>query len=407
MTKSNRFLAVIFLLVVCFATFVLATMTTYTVNILVDGETVFVKTAEDDINVILQQAGVTLGEKDLLDTSEFEVGAKAKNGNQILIRRAVPVTIVDDGKVAAELLLAGTVDDALKEADIECREVDRMNYEGTALLEKGMKIEIQRAFSVDVVADGETKTSTLLEGTVADLLAEQGIVLGADDEVKPSLKTTLKPGLKVHVYRVKYEEREETEVIKFKTVTKSSSTIYKGETKVDTKGQNGEKIVTYQDKIVDGKLEKTITLKEKVTKKAVNKVVLKGTKIKVAPKPVVIDDDCDTDNNKIPTNAIAVFEGKGVAYTAKAGAKTASGRPAKVGNVAVDPKVIPYGTEMYVISSNGKYVYGYCTAADCGNFKYTDESSIIVDVFFNTESECQQWGKKTVTVYILKWGKGK
>ena len=62
---------------------------------------------------------------------------------------------------------------------------------------------------------------------------------------------------------------------------------------------------------------------------------------------------------------------------------------------------------MYVISSNGKYVYGYCTAADCGNFKYTDESSIIVDVFFNTESECQQWGKKTVTVYILKWGKGK
>ncbi len=406
MTKSNRLLAVIFLFVVCFTTIILATMSTFTVNVLADGETIFVKTSDESIDVILQKAGVTLGEHDLLDTSDFTVGGKAKNGNQILIRRAVPITIIDDGTVVAELMMAGTVDDALKEASIECRDVDRMNYKGTELLEKNMEIKIERAFSVDVIADGETKTSTRLEGTVADLLTELGITLSEDDEVKPSLKTALKPGLNIHVYRVTYEKREETETIKYKTVTKQSSKVYVGETKVDTKGVNGEKVVTYQDKIVDGKLSKTTVLSEKVTKKAVNKVVLKGTKIKVAEKTTVIDKDCDTGKG-IPTNAIATFYGKGVAYTSKSGGKTASGHVAEVGYVAVDKKVIPFGTEMYVISADGKYVYGHCIAADVGNFKYTDESSIIVDVYFNTENECKQWGKKNVVVYITKWGNGK
>ena len=36
------------------------------------------------------------------------------------------------------------------------------------------------------------------------------------------------------------------------------------------------------------------------------------------------------------------------------------------GVIAVDPTVIPYGTKMYIESADGKYIYGYAIAGDCG-----------------------------------------
>lgn len=38
------------------------------------------------------------------------------------------------------------------------------------------------------------------------------------------------------------------------------------------------------------------------------------------------------------------------------------------GHIAVNPKQFPYGTELYIVSLDGKFVYGYCMAADTGGF---------------------------------------
>ncbi len=45
---------------------------------------------------------------------------------------------------------------------------------------------------------------------------------------------------------------------------------------------------------------------------------------------------------------------------------TASGTKARVGAVAVDPRVIPLGTKLYVESLDGTKDYGFCTAEDTG-----------------------------------------
>lgn len=78
------------------------------------------------------------------------------------------------------------------------------------------------------------------------------------------------------------------------------------------------------------------------------------------------------------------------AYTG--GGTTASGLAAKVGRVAVDPKVIPLGSELYISG------YGYCTAADTGGAIKGN----IVDLYFNTYSECVNFGRRNVTVYFIK-----
>ena len=409
MANNSRFLAAIFLMVVCVGTIFAAIFSTYTVGIVVDGDVIVVKTSAQTTDIILQQAGVSLGESDKLDVSEFKIGdsynKKNDSGNKIYIKRAHNVTIIDDGEEVATIFVAGTVSDALTEAGITCRSVDKMNFATTDEISEDMTVTIQRAFSVDVKADGVTQTIALIEGTVADILEQLQITLGENDEVTPSLTTVLKAGTTVSVYRVSYEEREKTETIKYETIKKTSSELDKGVTQVEQEGKNGTKTVIYKDKIVDGKVVKTTKVSETVVTAAVNKIVVTGTKIKVSASgtisPLTLPSKY-TLVDGIPSGAIESYTGRTTAYTG--GGTTASGKAAQVGYVAVDPKVIPYGSELYVVSEDGKYIYGYCIAADCGNFTIDE---IVVDVYLDSKAECRKWGNKRAVVYVLSKGNGR
>lgn len=77
---------------------------------------------------------------------------------------------------------------------------------------------------------------------------------------------------------------------------------------------------------------------------------------------------------------------------------TASGTRAKVGTVAVDPSVIPLGTKLYIKDINGQKDYGYAVAEDTGGAI----KNIKIDLYFNTEDEAIQFGRREVKVYILK-----
>ena len=249
----SRIFAIVFLAIIVVGTLIASAISTYTVNVEADGNTVKVTTSEQSAQIVLKQSGITLGEKDFLDSSEFTVGKSARKGNKLVVVRAMPVTINDNGEIT-EVMIAGTVADALSEAGLTCRSADKMNYKEDDLLVANMTIEIIRAFTVDVIADGETHEVEFLTGTVADVLSNLGITLGEEDEVSPSLNTELKAGNTITVYRVSYEEREVVEPIRYETIYKTSSRVYKGTTEVEQEGKNGSKTVVYRDKIVDGKL---------------------------------------------------------------------------------------------------------------------------------------------------------
>ena len=77
---------------------------------------------------------------------------------------------------------------------------------------------------------------------------------------------------------------------------------------------------------------------------------------------------------------------------------TATGTRAKVGTIAVDPRVIPLGTKVYVEGLYGAKNYGYATAEDTGGAIKGN----IIDLYFNTHKETINWGRQQVKVYILK-----
>ncbi len=75
------------------------------------------------------------------------------------------------------------------------------------------------------------------------------------------------------------------------------------------------------------------------------------------------------------------------------GGYTATGTKAKYGTLAVDPKVIPYGTKVYI-----KELDKVFTAEDCGGGIKGNK----VDIYMNSESACRNWGVRTITLQILK-----
>lgn len=81
------------------------------------------------------------------------------------------------------------------------------------------------------------------------------------------------------------------------------------------------------------------------------------------------------------------------AYAYTGGGCTATGTKAKYGTLAVDPRVIPYGTKVYI-----KELDKVFTAEDCGGGIKGNK----VDIYMNSESACRNWGVRTITLQILK-----
>lgn len=74
--------------------------------------------------------------------------------------------------------------------------------------------------------------------------------------------------------------------------------------------------------------------------------------------------------------------------------KTATGIPARFGVAAVDPKVIPLGTLLFIEG------YGFALAADTGGAIKGNK----IDLCYNSKAECRKFGRRKVKVHIL--GKG-
>lgn len=109
-------------------------------------------------------------------------------------------------------------------------------------------------------------------------------------------------------------------------------------------------------------------------------------------------DKVQLDENGIPVNYKEVHRGESCAYTAEEDALMSTGKTVFQGYVAVDPDIIPYGSELYIVADDGA-VYGYAVAADTGYS--VSEGHIIVDLFMDSLDDCLEWGRRDVTIYVL------
>lgn len=110
-----------------------------------------------------------------------------------------------------------------------------------------------------------------------------------------------------------------------------------------------------------------------------------------------VPDDILFDENGIPLNYSKKLTGRSTAYCM--GHTTATGTSVHEGVVAVDPRIIPYGSTMYIVADDG-WVYGFSSAEDTGGFIYWNNAPL-VDLYVNSTDFAYQWGNRAVTIYIF------
>ncbi len=382
----------------------LAYASAYSAVTVTDGEkSVDVSVDSDDPYEIVKLAGFELDANDELDLSDYTEG----EGGTITIERARVIRVEDNGIISYFVGYDNTLAELLNKTGVVINKGDDLGFNSARKIFDGMRVFIKRAFTVSVTVDGETKKLRIARGTVEDALEKAGVKVDEDDIVVPALDTELNGFTEIKVSRVDFETREETKTVEYETKIIPASDMYIDEEVTVTVGKNGEKVLVYKDKYIDGVFDETILEDEIITKKPVTEVKKVGTKKRAVlsayknnaqpMSELSVPADLELDANGIPVDFKYSVEGKATAYTGDPA--TASGRKPMPGHIAVDPKEFPYGTELYVVSADGSYVYGYCIAADTGGFVKMGNTDI--DLYMANKDMCYDWGNREVIIYVL------
>lgn len=265
-------------------------------------------------------------------------------------------------------------------------------------------INIIRAFDVYVAVDGKTLTVPVIGGTVEETISKAGIILGEFDTVNKPMSDTVYEGMEINITRISYKERSETAVVPFETEYIDNTNRQIGYEQLINEGSDGECIRAYKDMYVNGVLSSSELVSERVTREAVSEKIERGTACAV-PYAKMSDPSALTLVDGIPENYTRIVSGKATAYSSpKINPLTASGRPALVGTVAVNPNVIPYGSELYIVSQDRKHVYGYAIAADTGLGMM--QGTVAVDLFCASYADSCKWGAHYVDIFVITEGNG-
>lgn len=227
----------------------------------------------------------TLEEADISVATNDEVSPVldseiTENTTEITIKRYAKVTVTK-GKDKKEIeLVGGTVQDAIDKSGFTLKDGDKPDHDADEYLTDGMIIKIRREKNVTLKYDNKKSETRTKADTVQELLDEQAVTLGDDDEISEDVDSLLEDKMTITIKRVKYKEETRTESIDYDTVEKTDDSMYKGESKVTQEGAKGEKEVTYMVKYVDGEEDSEEKISETVTKKPTDKIVVNGTKSK-------------------------------------------------------------------------------------------------------------------------------
>ena len=307
------------------------------------------------------------------------------------------LTYVTDSYGARQLVVSTDADSdparVMSLSGMEAEEGDHVYY--TAFSGSLASLNIERAFTVTIQADDQEYPVKMAFGTVADALERAGITLDEEDYTEPALDQLVTAGSSIVVHRVDYQDKVETQAIPYDTEYVYTSLYFRNTGRATTlqHGSEGQQAVTTRERWVDGELENSMVVDVTTTVEPTNHVV----KTYGAGAPVSPLTGTDGTTNA-PASYSRVLTGKATGYYSKSG-KGSSGLGLGYGTVAVDPDVIPYGTLLYITSTDGRFVYGYAIATDTGIA--VQKGEILVDLFYETYAESVINGAIQVNVYVV------
>ncbi len=317
------------------------------------------------------------------------------------------VAIVDGETKLWTHTFSRSVDHLLKEKNVELGQHDRVIPGQDQILHDGDVVYIQRAFPVMVEVDGESWETWTHELTVASLLREEGVILGEKDHVTPGLDVRLEQGKTIMVNRVFKKQKTETERIPYETIRFSNPQLEPGQVITRQEGEDGIEEIVFEVEINGGREVGRTLLSSRVVKEPVKNILEYGENV-IASRSGR-NYEFEQVLEMMATAYCPGTPGSGCPVDAKGAAHctghyndgyTYTGTRAAAGDgslenpniIAVDPRVIPLGSLVYIED------YGVARAEDTGSAI----QGRIIDLLFDRHEEALKFGRKKLQVYLLK-----
>ena len=307
--------------------------------------------------------------------------------------------ITDGDQIKVHTSYATDPAKVLDEAGITLEAVDQYT---TQAADGVSEIKVRRGQVITVDNCGEQLEVHSFGEDLESLLKRLGVPYGGNYQVSLPMNVQTQDGMEVKVEHVVENREIYTVDVPYETTYCYDPTLAEGEQKVQVAGVTGQTRYEARVKYVNRQEQSRTIIQETVLQEPVDEIVVVGTGEALnghADMPAIGDGVIVTADGQVLTYD-KVLQIKCTAYTkTDEGCNdwTATGTLARVGAVAVDPDVIPYGTRMFIVANDGSYVYGIATAEDCGGAIQGNR----IDLYYDTTAECFRFGVRNCSVYIL------
>jgi uncharacterized protein YabE (DUF348 family) len=247
------------------------------VTLSLDGQAQQVHALGSTVGDVLASEGIEVTDHDVVAPSLDE---PVRDGDRITVRFGRELKVDVDGEPQTYWVTATDVDSALAEIGRSFSGADLSSSRGAEISREGLVLSVvtPKTFKIKV-GDGKFTKVHLTALTVEDVLHQLHVKFGKDDKVKPPLDTEISDGEKVVVTNIRIVTKSvNNEVMDFKTVETTDSSMYEGDQTVQRSGVDGVRDVTYRLTYRNGKLVMTKVLHQNVIEAPVSALVTVGTK---------------------------------------------------------------------------------------------------------------------------------
>ncbi len=330
---------------------------------------------------------------DLLKTA----GQKRKNGRQA---RRRPASRIIACSTAAALLLTllqvggwwgGTppalaiFSQGLGLADLEQQLQPVMSYALTYTQGEGFSFQKTSETLVRVRVDGATLLTQAQLPDLKQVLDDASVQLGAQDRAVATMTVDGQGDEslpEIDITRVRTRIVSQSQPIPYQVQLVDDPYLPPGQTEVRSPGQQGELLKTFQVTSENDVDVRRLEVGSEVLQQPVPRLIARGIQTNASERKA---------SRGSGEKALKTIQVLATAYT-RTGERTASGIWPYIGGVAVDPNLIPLGSELYIEG------YGPARAVDTGGMIRGNR----IDLFFDSKAECQAWGRRQVNVSIME-----
>lgn len=279
---------------------------------------------------------------------------------RLSLRRSVPIS-VQDGAVSIQLhTTARTVGGALYERGLIVYLGDRVFPDLGSEVSPGLRVSIDRSKPVVLDVGGERRMLRTRLSTVGDLLHGEEVALGPKDYVLPDPRAAVYRNLRVAVVRVLDEFYVEEVPIAYRALWEPDGTMDLDQTQERRPGREGARRTRVRVRYENGHEIHRAQEEEWVALQPIDRIINYGTRI--ALRQVQTASGVLTYWRRIRMLATSYNAATaGTPQTRPWYGITRLGYKARRGLVAIDPRVVNLGQNVYVPG------YGYGLAADTGS----------------------------------------